>query len=141
MVSTAILASSLRKGYSVEMDLLEGHCGWGARLECRTPLALTVMSSLWGALSLIYSVLYAQYLFRARRLLHKRLYQRFRLNNISFQLQVRCCHPHCDVRADCYHAWHTVCRREQRICSVCMCCAISGATTLPALSWAAAARD
>jgi hypothetical protein len=68
-------------------------CTWGAPLECSAPRAILVGSVLTMACILVYAALYVSYTWRTWRALRGVLYQRFRIWNMIWQLQVRVAVP------------------------------------------------
>lgn len=88
-LSTYVFFYNASNGHEIEVQLLDGHCSWGAALKCEMSVEMRILGGFWGGFALVYSLLYFRYLLEAGRLLRKRLYQRFRLNHLSVQLQAR----------------------------------------------------
>ena len=66
----------------------DGVCTFGENHTCDMSKASVVGTTLWLLLTVVYAVVHFVYLWRTRRQLRHRLYQRFRVLHILLQVQV-----------------------------------------------------
>jgi hypothetical protein len=74
---------------SIKTADVGGTCTWGESLECSAPGSVIAGSVLSIAAVVVYGALWTRYMWMAWHELNQQLYQRFRVWNMIWQIQVR----------------------------------------------------
>jgi hypothetical protein len=76
----------------LDIEQVDGTCSWGSSLSCEAPTEAVIPVGISVGLLLLYTIMSVAFIVRAKLLVRKRLYQKYRITNQVIHVQARANH-------------------------------------------------